>query len=143
MPLGLDELVDHWTVTDDEWKLVAEQRGPTRLGFVLLLKFSTQHGRFPAGRSELPDEAVEFATAVSPETGGSGPEVPAAARGLRSGISWPRRTRRCTRLSWQQPTGCDADGGDNPPSASTAASRTFTIAARAPSSRIPHGKWFL
>ena len=60
MPLGLDELVDHWTVLDDERKLIAGKRGPTRLGFALLLKFYTQHGRFPAGRSELPDEAVEF-----------------------------------------------------------------------------------
>jgi Domain of unknown function (DUF4158) len=58
--LGLDELVDHWTVLDDERKLIAGKRGPTRLGFTLLLKFYTQHGRFPSGRSELPDEAVEF-----------------------------------------------------------------------------------
>jgi hypothetical protein len=60
MPLGLDELVDHWTVLDDERNLIAGKRGPTRLGFTLLLKFYTQHGRFPSGRSGLPDEAVEF-----------------------------------------------------------------------------------
>lgn len=35
-------------------------RGPTRLGFALLLKFYTRHGRFPAGRSEFPDEVVAF-----------------------------------------------------------------------------------
>jgi hypothetical protein len=60
MPLGLDELVEHWTLLDDDRELIAGKRGPTRLGFALLLKFFTQHGRFPVGRSELPDEAIEF-----------------------------------------------------------------------------------
>ncbi len=36
------------------------KRGATRLGFAVLLKFYTQHGRFPRGRFELPGEAVEF-----------------------------------------------------------------------------------
>lgn len=45
---------------EDDQKLIAGKRGPTRLGFALLLKFFTQYGRFPEGRSELPDEAVEF-----------------------------------------------------------------------------------
>ncbi|WP_170286667.1 DUF4158 domain-containing protein [Micromonospora olivasterospora] len=31
-----------------------------RAGFALLLKFYTRAGRFPRGRGELPDEAVEF-----------------------------------------------------------------------------------
>ena len=60
MPLGLDELVERWTVLGDDQDLIAGKRGPTRLGFALLLKFFTQYGRFPEGRSELPDEAVEF-----------------------------------------------------------------------------------
>lgn len=59
-PLGLDEVIEHWTVLADEQHLIAGKRGPTRLGFALLLKFFAQHGRFPSGRSELPDEAVEF-----------------------------------------------------------------------------------
>ena len=60
MPLGLDELIERWTVLDDERKLIAGKRGPTRLGFAVLLKFFTQHGRFPSGRPELPDEAIGF-----------------------------------------------------------------------------------
>jgi hypothetical protein len=60
MPLGLDELVERWTVLEDDQKLIAGKRGPTRLGFALLLKFFSQYGRFPEGRSELPDEAVEW-----------------------------------------------------------------------------------
>ena len=34
--------------------------GPTQLAFALLLKFYTRRGRFPRGRSELPDEAVAY-----------------------------------------------------------------------------------
>lgn len=58
--LDLDELVEHWTLLDDEQELIAGKRGPTRLGFALLLKFYTRLGRFPRGRGELPDDAVEF-----------------------------------------------------------------------------------
>jgi hypothetical protein len=60
LPLSLDELVEHWTLLDDERDLISGKRGPTKLGFALLLKFYSRHGRFPAGRSELPDEAVAF-----------------------------------------------------------------------------------
>ncbi len=59
-PVEVDELVEHWTVLEDEQQLVAGKRGATRLGFALLLKFYTRSGRFPRGRSELPQEAVEF-----------------------------------------------------------------------------------
>ena len=58
--MNLDELVEHWTLLKDERELVAGKRGPTRLGFALLLKFYTRSGRFPRGRAELPDEAVAF-----------------------------------------------------------------------------------
>ncbi|TDC19328.1 hypothetical protein E1265_24100 [Streptomyces sp. 8K308] len=44
-PVGMDELVEHWTVLDDELELVAGKRGGTRLGFALLLKHYTRHGR--------------------------------------------------------------------------------------------------
>jgi hypothetical protein len=33
--LDLDELVEHWTLLDDERELIAGKRGPTRLGFRL------------------------------------------------------------------------------------------------------------
>jgi hypothetical protein len=45
---------------DDERELIAGKRGPTRLGFALLLTFSTRVGRFPRGRAEIPGEVVEF-----------------------------------------------------------------------------------
>jgi hypothetical protein len=50
MPLGLDELVEHRTLPDDERGLATGKRGATRLGFAFLLKFFTQHGRSPSGR---------------------------------------------------------------------------------------------
>ena len=58
--MDLDELVQHPTLLDDERELAAGKRGPTRLGFALLLKFYTGTGRFPRGRSELADDTVEF-----------------------------------------------------------------------------------
>ncbi len=58
--MDLDELVEFWTLLDDERDLVAGKRGATRLGFALVLKFYVRHGRFPRGRAELPADAVEF-----------------------------------------------------------------------------------
>src|SRR3954454_14447536 len=59
-PVGMDELVERWTVLDDELELVAGKRGATRLGFALLLKYYTWHGRFPRGRAEFADEVVDY-----------------------------------------------------------------------------------
>lgn len=58
-PMHIDELVEHWTILDEERELIAGKRGATRLGFAILLKFYTQYGRFPRGRSELADEVIE------------------------------------------------------------------------------------
>ncbi|MFH8470502.1 DUF4158 domain-containing protein [Streptomyces sp. NPDC017991] len=59
-PLDLDELVERWTLLKDEQVLVSGKRSATRLCFAVLLKFSTQYGRFPRNRTGLPGEAVEF-----------------------------------------------------------------------------------
>jgi TnpA family transposase len=56
----LDELVEHFTLLPDEVALLRNKAGATRLGFAVLLKFFTHRGRFPVGRSELADKAVEF-----------------------------------------------------------------------------------
>jgi hypothetical protein len=42
--MDLDQLVDHWTLLTDERELVAGKRGPTRLGFALLLKLACDEG---------------------------------------------------------------------------------------------------
>ncbi|GAA3446976.1 DUF4158 domain-containing protein [Planomonospora venezuelensis] len=57
--MHIDELVEHWTILDEERDLIAGKRDATRLGFAILLKFYTQHGRFPRGRSEPPEDVVE------------------------------------------------------------------------------------
>jgi hypothetical protein len=57
--LGLDEVVDHYTLVGDEVELVRNKAGATRLGFALALKFLLWQGRFPLGRHELADDAVE------------------------------------------------------------------------------------
>ncbi|MGH3518510.1 MAG: Tn3 family transposase [Haloechinothrix sp.] len=55
-----DELIDRWTLVENELALVAGKRGTTRLGFALLLRFYTGRGRFPRGRGEIPDAAVDY-----------------------------------------------------------------------------------
>ena len=79
--VDLDELVEHWTLLEDERELVAGKQGPTRLGFALLLKFYTRAGRFPRGRAELDDDAVAF---VARQVG-----VPASDLGF---YEWSGRT---------------------------------------------------
>lgn len=58
-PLDLDELVEHFTLRPDELPLLRNKTGATRLGFALLLKYLPGRGRWPRGRSELPDNAIE------------------------------------------------------------------------------------
>ncbi|MDX3005341.1 Tn3 family transposase [Kribbella solani] len=77
----LDELVEHWTLLDDERVLLAGKGGAGRLGFALLLKFYTRHGRFPRGRGEVPDAVVRF---VADQV-----KVPASELGL---YEWSGRT---------------------------------------------------
>jgi Domain of unknown function (DUF4158) len=57
---GPDELIEHWTLVGDELARVSGKRGVNALAFALLLRFVTIYGRFPTGRGEIPDEAVEF-----------------------------------------------------------------------------------
>ena len=53
-----DELIGTWTLAGDELEQLSGRRGATKLGFALLLRFYAVHGRFPAGRGEIPDQAV-------------------------------------------------------------------------------------
>lgn len=55
-----EELVACWTLVEYDWRLVESKRGPTRLGFVLLLKFFEQQARFPEHAGEVPSAAVEY-----------------------------------------------------------------------------------
>jgi Domain of unknown function (DUF4158) len=55
-----DALIEHWTLIGDELDLLTGRTGPSKLGLALWLKFFTVEGRFPAGRSKLPDETVGY-----------------------------------------------------------------------------------
>ncbi|MDJ0466079.1 Tn3 family transposase [Streptomyces sp. H27-C3] len=57
--LGLDGVVDHFTLGSDEAGWLRNKAGATRLGFSVQLKFLTWRGRFPRARHELPADAVE------------------------------------------------------------------------------------
>ncbi|MEO8969345.1 MAG: Tn3 family transposase, partial [Solirubrobacteraceae bacterium] len=56
--LGLDDVVDHFTLIGDELDQLRNKSGATRLGFAVLLKFLLWRGRFPRGLHEVPEDAV-------------------------------------------------------------------------------------
>ncbi|MFE9328502.1 DUF4158 domain-containing protein [Nocardia sp. NPDC052278] len=55
-----EDLIGSWTLVGDDWRLVGNKSGVTRLGFSLLLKFFELEARFPRGPQELPAIAVEY-----------------------------------------------------------------------------------
>ena len=57
--IGLDDVVEHFTLDDRERELLRNKSGSTRLGFAAMLKFVGWKGRFPRGLFELPDDAIE------------------------------------------------------------------------------------
>jgi hypothetical protein len=57
--LELDDLVEHFTLVGDELELLRNKTGATRLAFALFLKYLPWKGRFPRGRAELADNAIE------------------------------------------------------------------------------------
>lgn len=56
----LEDLIECWTLDEDEFALVGNKTGATRLGFGLLLKFFEQEGRFPRHVGELPKAVVDY-----------------------------------------------------------------------------------
>ena len=55
-----EDLIAAWTLLDDDWQLVGNKTGATRLGFSLLLKFFEIEGRFPRHAGEVPKAAVDY-----------------------------------------------------------------------------------
>ncbi|WP_222432374.1 Tn3 family transposase, partial [Leekyejoonella antrihumi] len=55
-----EELVGSWTLVEEDWRLVGNKSGATRLGFAALLKFFELAAAFPVGSLELPPAAVEY-----------------------------------------------------------------------------------
>jgi hypothetical protein len=59
-----EDVVACWTPVSGDWELVANKSGPTRLGFVLMLKFFELEGRFPQFVEEFPQAAVDYVADV-------------------------------------------------------------------------------
>ncbi|MEU0820214.1 DUF4158 domain-containing protein [Streptomyces mirabilis] len=59
-----EDVVACWTPVGSDWDLVANKSGPTRLGFVLMLKFFELEGRFPPFVEEFPQAAVDYVADV-------------------------------------------------------------------------------
>ncbi len=93
-PLELEELVEHFTLYPDETRLLRNKSGATRLGFSLSLKFLLWRARFPRGRGELPDNAIEF---MSGQVG-----VPAADLAF---YDWDGRQVKRHRMEIRRATG--------------------------------------
>lgn len=55
-----DELVEFWTLLDEDRGLLAGKRGATALGCALLLKYYSRQGSFPRSRAELPETVIGF-----------------------------------------------------------------------------------
>jgi hypothetical protein len=49
-----EELIASWTLLDDDWRLVGNKTGVTRLGFSLILKFFAIEARFPRHLGRCP-----------------------------------------------------------------------------------------
>jgi len=58
--VDVDELIEFWTLLDEDRELLAGRRGATALGFAVLLKHYSRHGRFPRARSEVSDDVIVF-----------------------------------------------------------------------------------
>jgi len=55
-----EELVGSWTLVEEDWRLIGNKAGSTRLGFAALLKFFELDAAFPAAAAELPPAAVAY-----------------------------------------------------------------------------------
>jgi hypothetical protein len=84
--LDEDELIGNWTLVGDELEQLSGRRGATKLRFALLLRFYAVHGRFPAGRGKIPDQAVAHVARLV--------DVPASDLGF---YEWDGRTIKAHR----------------------------------------------
>ncbi|CAL9654563.1 Tn3 family transposase [Streptomyces sp. enrichment culture] len=55
-----EDLIEVWTLLENDMKRVRNKSGATRLGFALLLKFCEVEARFPESAQEVPTVAVEY-----------------------------------------------------------------------------------
>jgi Domain of unknown function (DUF4158) len=56
----LEDLIACWTLVGDDWALVGNKAGATRLGFALMLKYFELDARFPRHAGDVPRAAVDY-----------------------------------------------------------------------------------
>jgi TnpA family transposase len=59
-PMDIEELIEHFTLIEDDLEFLANKTGPPRLGCALLLKCFQHEGRFPAARHDIPKSVVDY-----------------------------------------------------------------------------------
>lgn len=55
-----EDLIVYWTLVEEDWRLLGNKSGATRLGFALMLKYVEIEGEFPCFGEQIPSAAVEF-----------------------------------------------------------------------------------
>ena len=55
-----EELIAYWMLVGDDWRLLGNKTGATRLGFALMLKYVEIEGEFPDSGEQIPPCAVDF-----------------------------------------------------------------------------------
>jgi hypothetical protein len=98
----LRDLIACWTLDEDDWKVLANKTGATRLGFALLLKFFDLEGRFPAGPEELPAAAIDYVAGLV--------KVPAAEL---AAYAWSGRTIKYHRAQIRDERGFREVAGED------------------------------
>jgi len=56
----IEDLIEHFTLVEDDLKILANKTGATRLGCALLLKCFQLEGHFPNARHEIPRSVVDY-----------------------------------------------------------------------------------
>ena|SRR5450755_4429434 len=98
----LRELIASWTLDENDWKLLANKTGATRLGFALLLKFFDLEGRFRAGPQELPGAVIDYVAGLV--------KVPASDL---AGYAWSGRTIEYHRAQIREARGFREAAGED------------------------------
>ena len=55
-----EELIACWTLVEDDWRLLGNKTGTTRLGFSVLLKYFDLEARFPRHAGDVPRAAIDY-----------------------------------------------------------------------------------
>ena len=56
----IEDLIEHFTLVEDDLKILANKTGATRLGCALLLKCFQLEGHFPNAKHEIPRSVVDY-----------------------------------------------------------------------------------